>query len=149
MAPFPRQGNFRQGNDSHSSMRLFGAGRQENALGANPVSHYPGDRDCRRDRKETLAAEAGAGIMGDVAPKAEKDVTFRDAIIGGVRNWRRFVISIVGSEVAAVLIMMALVALATSLLALLADDPVSADGKAPMIGSGCAAALATTPTATA
>ena len=87
--------------------------------------------------------------MGDVAPKAEKDVTFRDAIIGGVRNWRRFVISIVGSEVAAVLIMMALVALTTSLLALLADDPVSADGKAPMIGSGCAAALATTPTATA
>jgi len=54
------------------------------------------------------------------------------------RNWRQFAASIARSEVAAVLVMMVIVALATTVLALVMDHPELASGQAP--ANPCAAA---------
>jgi hypothetical protein len=62
---------------------------------------------------------------------AGSEITFRVALAAGIRSWRRFVISNAGSEVAAVLATMMLVAVVTIVLAIFMDAPVSANGKAP------------------
>jgi hypothetical protein len=85
-----------------------------------------------------------------VASATENDITFRAALAGGIKSWRRFVISNAGSEVAAVLAMMLLVAVVTIVLGTLMDAPVSANGAAP--SNQCAspppsAATAPTPVA--
>ena len=49
----------------------------------------------------------------------------------GIRKMRQFLLSIAGTEVLAVLVMLVLVPLTTGLLALFGDDPVSANGQAP------------------
>jgi hypothetical protein len=57
-----------------------------------------------------------------------------------MRNWRRFAASAARSEVAAVLVMMVIVATATSVLAFATGHRVPASGRAP--GNPCAAAAA-------
>ena len=54
-----------------------------------------------------------------------------------IRNWRRFAADIARSEVAAVLVMMVIVAVATTVLALVTDHPELASGQAP--ANPCAA----------
>ena len=62
---------------------------------------------------------------------AGSDITFRAALATGIKSWRSFVISNAGSEVAAVLATMMLVAVVTIVLGTFMDAPVSANGKAP------------------
>jgi hypothetical protein len=86
--------------------------------------------------------------MKTVVPDAKNSVTFRHAMTEGVKNWRRFIISIAGTEVAAVLVMLVLVVLTMGLLALFEDSPVSANGKAPTNPCGTASGPAPAATAT-
>jgi hypothetical protein len=78
-------------------------------------------------------------------PAAENVATLRSAIKSQVRNLGEFITSSAGSEVAAILVMMVLVGLVTCPLALFADAPVTADGKAPV--NPCAAQIAANSTA--
>ena len=64
---------------------------------------------------------------------AGSGITFRAALAAGIKSWRSFVISNAGSEVAAVLATMMLVAVVTIVLGIFMDAPVSANGKAPSI----------------
>jgi hypothetical protein len=73
-------------------------------------------------------------------------VTFKTAIVAGIKNLRHDVISSSGSEIAAVLVMMFLVGIVTCPLAFFADARVVANGQAPP--NPCAAsnaAKSTTP----
>ena len=65
-------------------------------------------------------------------PETENTVTLKGAMGQSVRNVHQFVAGPAGSEVAAVLVVMMLVALVTAPLALFADGKVSANGPAPV-----------------